>query len=194
MRSYSLEIRDRGELPAGMPEDVRRVLRQWAAESHRALRIFEALRADGGEEAIDALYTEWGRRSTELVGAGKTLFVPERPPPALPAGMLRDCLQACRLDPELYGAADDPAWDVAIIDSMEEACVFGGVKTQTPTVVLRSDPPRGLKGPVMSPAPTGERALRLWDAYRIMADEPGFFEVTRPRQMPFLPEVQRRAP
>lgn len=188
-RSYSLEIRDAGELPAWMPEDVQRVLRQWAAESHRALRVFEALRADGNEEAIDALYTEWGRRSTELVGAGKTLFVPGRPPPTLPEGMLLDCLQACRLDPELYGAADDLEWDVAIIESMEEACAFGGLKTQTPTVVLRGDPPRGLKGPVMSPAPTGERALRLWDAFRIMADEPGFLEVTRPRQMPSLPEV-----
>ena len=40
-RSYSLEIRDGGELPSGMPEDVQRVLRQWAAESHRALRVFE---------------------------------------------------------------------------------------------------------------------------------------------------------
>lgn len=47
-RSYSLEIRDAGDLPAPMPEDVRRGVRQWAAESHRAPRVFEALRADGG--------------------------------------------------------------------------------------------------------------------------------------------------
>jgi len=64
---------------------------------------------------------------------------------------------------------------------MEVAYSFGGPKTQTPTIVVRTDPPHGFKGPVMSPAPTGDAAVRLWDAIQVISEEPGFFEITRPR-------------
>lgn len=174
-----------------MPAQERHIVREWVAASHRALRVFEALRADGAEDVVDALYTEWGRRSTALVGTGARLFLRGSVPPAPPPGMLLDCLQACGLNRALHRAADDPAWDAAIIGSMEEACAIAGVKAKTPTLVLRGDPPRGLTGSVMSPAPTGERALHLWDAVRVLADEPGFFEVTRPRRTPSLPAPQR---
>ena len=189
-RSYSLQIRDGGDLPPSMTEEERRVAREWVTASRCVLRVFEALRAQGAEDAVDSLYTEWGHRSTALVGTQATLFRPGSPPPAPPPRLLLDCLHACGLDPELGGAADDPAWDAAIISSMEEAWAFVGAKAQTPTLVLKGDPPRGLKGPVMSPAPTGERALRLWDAFQILADEPGFFEVMRPRQLPYLPKLE----
>ena len=33
----------------------------------------------------------------------------------------------------------------------------------------------------MAPAPTGDAALRLWDAVLVLSREPGFFEMTRPR-------------
>jgi hypothetical protein len=50
--------------------------------------------------------------------------------------------------------------------------------------VVRADPPHGFKGPVMSPAPTGEAALQLWDALEVISSQSGFFEVTRPRSNP----------
>jgi hypothetical protein len=34
---------------------------------------------------------------------------------------------------------------------------------------------------VMAPAPTGPAAVRLWDAIQVISQEPGFFEITRPR-------------
>jgi hypothetical protein len=64
---------------------------------------------------------------------------------------------------------------------MAIAYAFGGPKTQTPTIVVRTDPPHGFKGPVMAPAPTGPAAARLWDAIQVISQEPGFFEITRPR-------------
>ena len=64
---------------------------------------------------------------------------------------------------------------------MEVAYEFGGPKTQTPTIVVRATPAYGFKGPVMAPAPTGDAAVRLWDAITVIALEPGFFEITRPR-------------
>lgn len=172
-RSYSLEIRDEGELPPTMPDEVRRVAPALRRASHRLLRVFEALRAGEGEDAVDWLYTEWGHR----------VFLPGSPPTAPAPDLLTDCLRACGLDLDRARAADDPKWDAEIISSMEIAFAIGGPKTQTPVVVLAGDAPKGLKGPVMSPAPTGDAALRLWDAFRVLAEQPGFFELTRPRQV-----------
>jgi hypothetical protein len=72
---------------------------------------------------------------------------------------------------------------------MEIAYHFGGPKTQTPTIVVRADPPHGFKGPVMAPAPTGDAAIRLWDAIQVVSREPGFFEMTRPRLNPPSPSI-----
>lgn len=69
---------------------------------------------------------------------------------------------------------------------MDVAYEFGGAKTQTPTIVVRDDPPHGFKGPVMEPAPTGPAAIRMWDAVQELSRHPGFYEITRPRRvMPF---------
>ena len=74
-----------------------------------------------------------------------------------------------------------------IRDAMEVAYAYGGPKTQTPTIVVRSDPAHGFKGPVMAPAPTGPGAVRLWDAIQVLSEHRGFFEITRPRTN--LPQV-----
>ncbi len=167
-RSYCLEIRDDYGVAATMPEQFREAAITAHAIAHRMLRIFEAARARAGEAAVDALYTEWGRR---FFGRG----------PVLDDALLSDCLAACRLDPDLAGAADDEKWDAPIVEAMEVAYAFGGPKTQTPTIVVGGDPHHGFKGPVMAPAPTGEAAARLWDAIQVISQEPGFFELTRPR-------------
>ena len=90
------------------------------------------------------------------------------------------------LPPELTTAADDEKWDGPIRDAMEVAYAFGGPKTQTPTIVVRTDPPHGFKGPVMAPAPTGPQAIRLWDPIQVLSEHQGFFEVTRPRTNPLV--------
>src|SRR4030088_3345110 len=61
-RSYCLEIRDDYGVAPTVPEQLREAALAGHALSHRMLRIFEAARAECGEEAVDALYTEWGRR------------------------------------------------------------------------------------------------------------------------------------
>jgi 2-hydroxychromene-2-carboxylate isomerase len=167
-RSYCLEIRDDYGAAQSVPEDRREAVIAAHAFSHRMLRIFEAARADSGEPAVDALYTEWGRR----------FFVDVK---RRDDGLLAECLSAAGLDTDLIAAADEEKWDAPIRDAMEVAYAFGGPKTQTPTIVVRAEPPHGFKGPVMAPAPTGAAALRLWDAIDTVAREPGFFEITRPR-------------
>lgn len=174
-RSYCLEIRDDYGVAATMPEAYRERALAGHALSHRMLRVFEAARAEAGEMAVDALYTEWGRRY--FLGAGGDAG----------EALLAGCIAGYGLNADLLGAADDDKWDVPIVEAMEVAYRFGGPKTQTPTIVVRAPEPYGFKGPVMAPAPTGDAALRLWDAISVIAREPGFFEITRPRANPPVP-------
>jgi len=173
-RSYCLEIRDDYGVAPTVPDRLRDVVISAHALSHRMLRIFEAARAHAGEEAVDALFTAWGLR----------FFVPGA---AHDDTLLASCLAACGLEPDLIDAADDDKWDTPVVEAMDVAYAFGGPKTQTPTIVIDADPPYGFKGPVMAPAPTGDAALRLWDAIAVISQEPGFFEMTRPRANPPRP-------
>jgi predicted DsbA family dithiol-disulfide isomerase len=176
-RSFCLEIRDDYGVVPTMPEDRRAAALAGHALSHRMLRVFEAARAEVGEERVDALLTAWGRR---FFARGATRD----------DSLLAECIDVCGLDARLIEAADAEEWDAPIVEAMEIAYEFGGYKTQTPTIVVRRDPPHGFKGPVMAPAPTGERAVRLWDAIMVLSEEPGFFEITRPRvNKPLPPEL-----
>jgi hypothetical protein len=167
-RSYCLEIRDDYGVAPAVPEDHRDAVIAAHAVSHRMLRIFEAVRAESGEVAVDALYDTWGPR----------FFGPDR---ERTDAILGQCLEASDLDPALVDAADDEKWDTPIVAAMDVAYSFGGVKTQTPTIAVYDDPAHGFKGPVMAPAPTGEAAVALWDAIQVISKEPGVFEITRPR-------------
>jgi len=167
-RSYCLEIRDDYGVAPTMPEERREAAIAAHALAHRMLRIFEAARAANGEAAVDALFAAWGHR---FFARGT----------AHDDALLAECLAVCGLDADLVEAAHDDKWDAPILDSMAVAYAFGGPKTQTPTIVVRTDPPHGFKGPVMAPAPTGPAAARLWDAIQVISQEPGFFEITRPR-------------
>jgi hypothetical protein len=170
-RSYCLEIRDDYGVAPTVPERLRDTVISAHALSHRMLRIFEATRSRSGESAVDALYTEWGHRFFDPGG--------ERDDQ-----LLVDCLTAGDLDGDLVDTATEEKWDAPIVEAMDVAYAFGGPKTQTPTIVVRAEPPHGFKGPVMAPAPTGEAAVRLWDAIQVISAEPGFFEITRPRTNP----------
>jgi hypothetical protein len=136
------------------------------------LRVFEAVRAEAGEPAVDALYTAWGPRYFGIDH------------PVLLAGggsVINDGLAACGMDASLADAQHDEKWDAPIVESMQVAYAFAGQKAQTPTIVIDTDTPYGFKGPVMSEAPTGDEALRFWDAIQIIAKQQGFFELMRPR-------------
>ena len=173
-RSYCLEIRDDYGVASTVPEHYREAALIGHAVSHRMLRIFEAARAEAGEDAVDRLYTEWGPRFFDPGGSRGD-------------ALLSECVAAAGLDARLADAAGDEKWDAPILDSMEVAYAFGGPKTQTPTIVVRSEPAHGFKGPVMAPAPTGPAAVRMWDAIQVLSQEPGFFEITRPRTNPPRP-------
>lgn len=87
------------------------------------------------------------------------------------------------LDPELADAADDPEFDGALRTSHEAGMRPVGTDVGTP--VIHAPGPDGTPvaffGPVVTPAPRGEAAGRLWDGVLLVAGTPGFFEIKRTR-------------
>lgn len=140
-----------------------------------ALRVFQAAREAEGDEPLGALYTEYGRRIHHDDAAGDPAF-------------LGASLQAAGLDPALAEAADDESRDDALRAAIGEASGYAGEDVGSPILVFDTEPRRGFSGPIMSPAPRGDEALRLWDHLRALVEHPGLFELKRGRDAgPVLP-------
>ena len=143
----------------------------YSATSHRVLRIVEAVWADHGDEPIGRLYTEIGSRfhfqddlSLDAVAAA---------------------LAAAGLDPGYLDAAEEERWDEEIRGSMAEAIGFVGTEVGVPILVFHDgDDAAAIFGPVVSPAPTGDEALALWDGVVPMTWSPSFYELKRSRTGP----------
>src|SRR5436190_4700267 len=97
-QSYCIEIRDDYGVSPAIPEHLKQMALEGHALSHRFLRIMEAARTAAGEDAVDTLYTEWGRRFFERDRARND-------------ALLVECLAAGGLDAGLVAAADDEKWD-----------------------------------------------------------------------------------
>jgi hypothetical protein len=170
-RSFSLLIRDGDQLPQGAPPWVAEIALAASRQSLRLLRAFEALRQSGDESAIDALYAAWGFR----------VFAPG-PPAAPDPGLVPELIKPFGQD--IAAAADDPTLDEAITESMRMAADSLGQSPITPTIVVNSV---AFAGPLLSAAPTGEAATRLWDAIHTAATEPAFHSMQR--SLPPMPSL-----
>ena len=87
------------------------------------------------------------------------------------------------LPAELAEAVGSTAYDGAIRASHAEAMALVGEDVGTPVIAVPGPGGgrTGLFGPVVSPAPRGEEAGRLWDGVLRLASVPGFFELRRAR-------------
>jgi len=150
----------------------------------RMLRVCAAARERHGRPAVGELYTALGGSVFDI------------DPPADPAAhqarlgradAVAPLLAGLGLDADLADALDDPAWDEVIRAETEEALARTGRDVGTPIIAF--DPPDGpaFFGPVISRVPTGDDALRLWDAVVELATFPGFAELKRSlRERPAL--------
>jgi hypothetical protein len=109
------------------------------AQSHRLLRVFEALRAASREHDIDRLYRLWGRRA----------FPSSRPPAPPVPHLISEIVTAAGLPAEWAATADDPAWDAAITASMNAAAATCGPTPTSSTIVL-GESAVGFAGPIFS--------------------------------------------
>lgn len=170
-RTFSLLVKNGGA------EAIPERFREHAVFGHGALRVIEAARNED-EALVGRLYTEYGRRLHHKTG------------PADHA----DVLRAVGADPGLAEASDDTSLDATIDASMKEVADLVGDDVGVPVLGLAVDGGRcGLSGPVVSPVPTGEDAVRLFDAVVALTSLSGFYELKRTRrtgpQMPDTPSL-----
>lgn len=78
----------------------------------------------------------------------------------------------------LASAMNDESFNAAIIESHERGIKMVGNDVGTPIIAIGDV---AFFGPVISPAPKGEEAGKLWDGVVGVASYPGFFEIKRSR-------------
>lgn len=159
-RSFSLSILNGGNTP----EEYKPMM----DASAQALRLIEALRAAGRNDAIGDFYTEIGTRTHE---AGT----------ALTADVVVAAAAAAGVD-DLSSALDDESWDAAVKESHEYAFGSAGPDIGSP-VLWVSGAPRGVHGPIIGVAETPplEESLAIWDAVVPLSRSSHFFELKRGR-------------
>jgi hypothetical protein len=87
-------------------------------------------------------------------------------------------LAECGLPSTLAKAAHQKKYDAALRRSHKRGISLVGTDVGTPVVAVEGV---AFFGPVVSPAPKGEAAGRLWDGCVLVAGTPGFFELKRTR-------------
>ncbi|MCA0436617.1 MAG: DsbA family protein [Austwickia sp.] len=92
--------------------------------------------------------------------------------------VIRRALAEVGLPAELARFAHTDAVDEALRASHGEAIALVGDDVGTPVIAVGDV---AFFGPVVSPAPTGEAAGRLWDGCVLVAGTPGFYELKRTR-------------
>ena len=135
----------------------------------RALRVAAAVREAHGNDGISKLYTALGaRKHHDDADVGEI-------------STLQAALTEAGLPTDLASAADDEKWDAVIDADMDQAKAKAGTDVGVPLIVLDGGDGPGFFGPVFSPAPTGEAAVKMWDAMVAAGRTPGFFEFKRSR-------------
>lgn len=150
----------------GLSQQYRELLsRSWGP-----VRICVAAEQKYGTEVLRNLYTALGTRRHP----GGQEFGPQ---------LYREALVEAGLDPALADAAQTTGYDEALRASHDAGMKPVGLDVGTP--VIHAPGPDGRQvaffGPVVTPAPKGEAAGKLWDGVLLVAGTDGFFELKRTR-------------
>ncbi|QLE76129.1 hypothetical protein FGW37_16220 [Streptomyces rectiverticillatus] len=177
-REMSLALLNSGK---DMPEARRTMLDLYWGP----VRVLAAARAAHGDAVTGPLYTAMGSR---FHGPGG-IFEPVRTAPAeeFRAAMIEGlsktrpdieaALAETGLPAELVDAMDDDRWDDDLRASHARVPSDGLGQELIGVPTISVDGGAGQFGPVLSEIPRGERAVRLWEAFRTLAGDPAFFEL-----------------
>jgi 2-hydroxychromene-2-carboxylate isomerase len=134
------------------------------------VRVVVAAQQQHGDEVVGRLYTALGTRFHNN-GEGATREAV--------AGALADV----GLPADLIEYADSDAYDTELRASHQEGIDKVGQEVGTPVIAVPGANGEQIAffGPVVTPAPKGEEALKLWDGTLMVASVQGFFEIKRTR-------------
>lgn len=157
-RVMSLAVLNEGR---DLPEEYRRNMdAAWGP-----VRVCIAVEERDGPEALGRFYTELGTRFHNRAEPRD-------------ASTVEGALVAAGLPAALGKAATDSAYDERLRASHQAGISLVGMDVGTPVIRVGET---AFFGPVVTPAPTGEAAGRLWDGVRMVAETDGFFEIKRTR-------------
>jgi 2-hydroxychromene-2-carboxylate isomerase len=150
-----------------LPADYRaRMDASWAP-----VRICVAAEQKYGARVLRDLYTAMGTR----IHPGHQERGPE---------LYEAALAEAGLDPALAAAGDSTEYDEALRASHDAGMEPVGLDVGTPVIHAPGSAEGetvAFFGPVVTPAPKGEAAGRLWDGVLLVAATPGFYELKRSR-------------
>jgi hypothetical protein len=130
----------------------------------RCLRVLDQVRKDHGNDAVAALYTELGRRIHVERRRDELTSDTEQ--------FIAEALVAAGMDTRLAAHSHDETHDAVLRDEVAIALERTGPNVGTP--ILTFAPGQGERegsffGPVISKAPRGADAVKLWSAVETLA-------------------------
>ncbi|MFJ4501321.1 DsbA family protein [Streptomyces sp. NPDC088864] len=150
-----------------LPEEYREMLEK---QAWGPVRVVVAAQQKHGDEVVGPLYTALGTRFHNR-GEGVTREAVEA------------ALKDVGLPVELADYADSDAYDTELRASHQEGIEKVGQEVGTPVIAVPGPDGEQIAffGPVVTPAPKGEEAAKLWDGTLMVASIPGFYEIKRTR-------------
>ncbi len=145
-----------------LPEDYRAMLETaWGP-----VRVAVAAAQGHGDDVLLPLYTALGNR-IHLEGR------------SVDRALVEESLAEVGLPTSLADAMDSTAFDEDLKKSHHAGMDQVGTEVGTPVISVAGV---AFFGPVVTPAPKGEDAGRLWDGVLLVAGTPGFYELKRSRE------------
>lgn len=144
-----------------LPEEYQALMEEGWIGVRAAIGVEQAY----GTERLRDFYTALGTR----------LHLGEQP---RSVETVRDALRECGMDEAIAERATTDEWDAALVASHHEGMDPVGDQVGTPVMRVHG---HSFFGPVISPAPKGEAAGRLFDGVSLVSEYEGFYELKRSR-------------
>lgn len=140
------------------------------AAAWKPVRVCIAAEVEFGKSVLGPLYTALG---TRIHVQGRKDY----------DTIIAESLAEVGLPEALAAAADSENFDAQLRASHARGISLVGEDVGTPIIAIpgASGEPVAFFGPVITPMPVGEDALRLWDGAVLVASVPGFYELKRTR-------------
>ncbi|MFF4414627.1 disulfide bond formation protein DsbA [Streptosporangium sp. NPDC001559] len=153
-------------------KDVPETYREMIARAIGPVRVVAAVQDKYDSETVGRLYTELG---TRLHNQGRLKELDSL------RETVEEALEAAGLERAFADAMDSEEFDEILRASHNDGINRVGQEVGTPVIAVGDV---AFFGPVISPAPKGEEAAKLWDGVRLVAGIDGFFELKRSRTRP----------